>query len=178
MWNYHVYILTSSLGHPLLGVPAVPLGLPLQVEHARPRRVAVSLRPLEDNNIEPSWFGIKWIGWLGYYMQEVLIGEPMGMDKRRCEVKMKHCRMLFLWLDLFVEPIDFLKVVIGERLVDLLRETLSRLLESCLQSHSLDLENIKYCRSKNYLKMIICLYAHTKSYLTEPRDICLKSTCL
>ena len=48
------YILTSSLGHPLLGVPAVPLGLPLQVEHARPRRVAVSLRPLKDNNIEPS----------------------------------------------------------------------------------------------------------------------------
>ena len=54
MQNYHFYIWTSSLGHPLLGVPAVPLGLSLQVEHARPRRVAVSLRPLEDINIEPS----------------------------------------------------------------------------------------------------------------------------
>merc|ERR1719209_1182061 len=33
-------------GHPLLAGPRVPLGLPLQVEYPRPRRVAVSDRTL------------------------------------------------------------------------------------------------------------------------------------
>ena len=35
-----------SLCHALLAVPAVPLSLPLQVEHAWPRRVTVALRRL------------------------------------------------------------------------------------------------------------------------------------
>ena len=39
-----------SLCHAFLAVPAVPLGLPLQVEHAWPRCVAVPLGGLHDQD--------------------------------------------------------------------------------------------------------------------------------